>query len=131
MRKPTIVVLALVVSATVLPVGVAGANHFPHTRCDPSGDSCVSVKKINGVRMLRLGLLFRYFPRHDVCVKGPDGGRTCHTYRTRKLPSGLWGSSIDWREHFPFQGRGTYRVVWRAQGHAVGFLKFHVRGGST
>jgi hypothetical protein len=126
MRKLTIVALAIAVSATVLPAGSAGASHFPHTRCDPSGDSCVSVKKIDGVRILRLGLLFRYFPRHDVCVKGPADERTCHTYRTRRLHGGTWGSSIDWRANYPFEGDGIYKVSWRVDGSSIGALKFHV-----
>jgi hypothetical protein len=130
MRRLTIAALVLVVGTGMLPTGSASADHFPHTKCDPSGDSCVSVRKIDGRRMLRLGLLFRYFPKHEVCVKGPDGGRTCRNYRTRRMSTGIWGSSVDWRENYPFQGRGTYRVVWRAQGHAIGVLKFHVRGGA-
>jgi hypothetical protein len=126
MKRPTALAIALIVGAAVLAPGSAGATHFPHTRCDPSGDTCVSVKKINGVRLLRLGMLFKYFKKHEVCVKGPGEPRTCNNYRSRRLSSGLWGSSVDWREHYPFLGPGLYRVAWRAQGHAVGWLKFHV-----
>lgn len=130
LRKLTVIAIAVVLASTLLPVGVAGANHSPHTRCDPSGDSCISVKKINGVRRLRLGMLFRYFPKHMVCVKGPSGERTCHSYRTRKI-RGLWGSSIDWRKNYPFDGRGIYRVAWRNEFGPHGSLKFHVRGGTS
>jgi hypothetical protein len=126
MKKALVVATVFVISTTVLPAGSAGATHFPHTRCDISGDSCVSVRRINGVRRLRLLLLFRYFPKHEVCVKGPEGDRTCHTYRTRRLFGGGWGSTIAWREHYPFEGRGVYRVVWRSHGQPVGSLKFHV-----
>lgn len=129
MRRFAIVVVAAALAAMVLPVGVAGANHLPHTRCDPSGDTCVSVKKIDGVRRLRLGMLFKYFPKHQVCVKGPDDERTCVGFRTRRLNNGLWGSSVDWRAHYPFGGRGIYRVVWRTQGRFFTSLRFHVRGG--
>jgi hypothetical protein len=128
MKRLTVIALAVVVSATVLPAGSAVADHSPHTRCDPSGDVCVSVKKIDGVRRLRLAMLFKYFPKHEVCVKGPEGERTCHTYRTRRI-QGLWGSSIDWRTNYPFQGRGIYRVVWRTESGFFAALRFHVRGG--
>jgi hypothetical protein len=122
-------VLALVLVASTFPAGVAGASEFPHTKCDPSGDSCVSVRKIKGVRMLRLVMLFRYVKKHQVCVKGPHGKRTCHTYRTRKF-NGWWGSSINWRKSFPFEGPGVYRVTWHAPS-SWGSLKFRVRGGAT
>ena len=130
MKKLIVFALAIVVSATLLPAATAGASHFPDTKCSSSGDYCVSVKKVNGVRRLRLGMLFEYFPQHDVCVKGPGGERTCHTYRTRKI-GGLWGSSIDWRENYPFQGRGTYRVAWRSESGPLAALRFHVRGGAA
>jgi hypothetical protein len=125
-RRTAAVIVAFVFAAAILPTGVAGATHHPHTKCSPSGDYCVSVKKIDGVRMLRLGMLFKYFPKHEVCVKqkGADE-RTCITYRTRKLSSGLWGSSVDWREHYPFEGRGVYRVAWRAQSRWLTSLTFH------
>jgi hypothetical protein len=126
MKKALVVAAVLVMSATLIPAGSAGATHFPHTKCDISDDSCVSVKRINGVRRLRLLLLFRYFPKHEVCVKAPEGERTCHTYRTRRLYGGGWGSTIAWRKHYPFEGRGIYRVVWRTQGTPVGTLRFHV-----
>jgi hypothetical protein len=113
-------------SAIVLPARTAGASHFPHTKCASSGDYCVSVKKIDGVRKSRVGML-RYFRRHEVCVKGPTGERTCHTYRTRRLFNGAWGSSIDWREHYPFEGHGVYRVAWRSRDRTFATLRFHTR----
>jgi len=130
-RTLTIATLAVVVVLTVVPAGSATATHFPHTKCSPSGDYCVSVKKINGVRRLRLGMLFKYFPKHEICVKkrGAASG-TCHTYRTRKGSSGLWSSSIDWRKNYPFQGRGVYRVVWRTDSGPLTSLRFHVGSSS-
>ncbi|HWC71344.1 MAG TPA: hypothetical protein VG993_09310 [Actinomycetota bacterium] len=125
MRRMTVVTVVLVIAGAALLTGSASASHFPHTKCSPSGDYCVSVKKIDGVRRLRLAMLFKYFPKHEVCVrkKGADQ-RTCHTYRTRRI-GGLWGSSIDWRQQFPFEGRGVYRVSWRAQSRWLTSLTFH------
>ena len=125
MKKLIVIAVVVVLSATVFPAGFAAATHFPHTRCSSSGDYCVSVKRVEGVRRLRLKMLFRYFPRHEVCVKGPEDIRTCHTYRTRKMSDGLWGSTIDWREHYPFQGRGVYRVAWQTESGPLSRLKFH------
>ena len=126
MKRTTVLVLAIAVTVTMLPAGSAGASHYPHTKCSSSGDYCVSVKKIDGVRRLRLAMLFKYFRRHEVCVKGPEDVKTCHTYRTRRLASGLWGSSIDWRANYPFQGDGRYRVSWRTRSGPLTALKFHV-----
>jgi hypothetical protein len=96
---------------------------FPHTWCSPSGDYCVSVKKVDGVRRLRLGMLAEYYREHEVCVRGPEDVRTCHAYRTRRFGE-LWGSSVDWRKHYPFQGPGIYRVEWRTEFGRLTSLKF-------
>jgi hypothetical protein len=121
-----LIAIAVVLGATLIPAGSAGATHFPHTKCSSSGDYCVSVKRINGVRRLRLGMLARYVVKHQVCVNGPGAApRTCRTYRTRKI-GGLWGSSIDWRKRFPFLGKGVYRVVWRTDFGPLASLRFHV-----
>jgi hypothetical protein len=131
--KRLIIATLLVGLVAGLFSATAAAEEFPHTRCDPSGDSCISVRKIDGVRRLRIGMLFRYVPRHEVCVRKVEprrGERTCHTYRARRLPSGLFGSSVDWRAHYPFEGRGVYRASWWADGHPWGALKFRVGGGA-
>ena len=77
-------------------------------------------------------MLFRYVPRHDVCVRKIEpwrGDRTCHTYRVRRLPGGGFGSSVAWRENYPFEGRGVYRASWWSDGQSWGALKFRVGGG--
>lgn len=133
MRKLVAAAALVGLVAGLLSSGVALGEEFPNTRCDPSGDSCISVKRINGVRRLRIGMLFRYVPRHDVCVRKVEprrGDRTCHTFRARRLPSGLFGSSVVWRDHYPFEGRGVYRVSWFSGGQPWGALKFRVRGGA-
>ena len=90
MKKLIVFALAIVVSATLLPTATAGASHFPDTKCSSSGDYCVSVKKINGVRRLRLGMLFEYFPKHDVCVKGREAsGRATPTALARSTGCGV------------------------------------------
>ena len=130
MRKMLVAALLVgLVSTGLMP---AAAGGFPHTRCDPSGDACISVKRIDGVRRLRILMLFRYVPRHDVCVRKIEprrGDRTCHTYRVRRLPGGVFGSSVAWRDNYPFEGRGVYRASWWSDGQSWGALKFRVGGG--
>jgi len=124
------VLLAGMVAGLLSTPAVAG--EFPHTRCDPSGDSCISVRKIDGVRRLRVGMLFRYVRRHEVCIRKVEpqrGDQTCHTFRARRLHGGIFGSSVDWRENYPFEGRGVYRASWWSDGNPWGALKFRVRGG--
>jgi hypothetical protein len=124
----SLVVVALLVG--LLPTGwSATAREFPDTRCDRSGDGCISVKRIDGVRKLRIVMLFRYVPRHEVCVRKVEpqrGDRTCHTYRARRLFGGGFGSSVAWREHYPFEGRGIYRASWWSDGQSWGALQFRV-----
>ena len=116
-------VLAVVAGPTV----PASADHLPLDACSPSGDVCKSVRRVDGVRRLRIMLAADYFERYRLCVTGPDGSPVCHTYRTRDLGA-TFGSSIAWRANFPFEGRGDYKVVWKfIGGGRIGrALGFHV-----
>jgi hypothetical protein len=124
-RIVTAVTLVLVIGA--LSAGPAAADHLPLEACSPSGDVCKSVRKVDGVRRLRIGLAAKFFARYRLCVTGPDRATTCHRYRIRERGSSF-GSSIAFRAHFPFAGPGAYRVVWRfIGGGRIGrALGFHV-----
>jgi hypothetical protein len=52
------------------------------------GDYYVGVKRIDGVRKLRLGMLSSTSQALGV-REGPDDLKTCRTYRARRLASGL------------------------------------------
>jgi hypothetical protein len=114
----------LVVAAAPAP---ASASHLPLDACSPSGDVCKSVRRVDGVRRLRIMLAADYFERFRLCVTGPDASPTCHTYRIRDLGA-TFGSSIAWRANFPFEGRGDYKAVWKFIGGGwIGrALGFHV-----
>lgn len=122
-------VVALLATLAVVagPAGPAAADHLPLDACSPSGDVCKSVRRVDGVRRLRIMLAADYFERFRLCVTGPSGSPTCHTYRIRDLGA-TFGSSIAWRANFPFEGRGDYKVVWKfIGGGLVGrALGFHV-----
>lgn len=113
--------------AMMLSAAPASAGHHPSEACSPSGDVCKSVKKVDGVRRLRIALAAEYFERYRLCVTGPDDMASCHTYRIRDLGA-TFGSSIAWRANFPFEGPGAYTVAWKfIEGGRIGrALGFHV-----
>lgn len=123
-RSIVTLLAVLVVAAGSAP---ASADHLPLDACSPSGDVCKSVRRVDGVRRLRIMLAADYFERFRLCVTGPDASPTCHTYRIRDLGA-TFGSSIAWRANFPFEGRGDYKVVWKFIGGGwIGrALGFHV-----
>lgn len=120
----TLMAVLVVVAGPTVP---ASASHLPLDACSPSGDVCKSVRRVDGVRRLRIMLAADYFERFRLCVTGPDASPTCHTYRIRDLGA-TFGSSIAWRANFPFEGRGDYKVVWKFIGGGwIGrALSFHV-----
>jgi hypothetical protein len=71
----------------------------------------------------------KYFSRYRLCVTGPDGLRSCKTFRMRETPSGFYEGKVKWRRHFPDSGPGPYTVVWKhTSGGRIGMkLGFHVR----
>jgi len=120
----TLLAVLVVVAGPTVP---ASASRLPLDACSPSGDVCKSVRRVDGVRRLRIMLAADYFERFRLCVTGPDASPTCHTYRIRDLGA-TFGSSIAWRANFPFEGRGDYKVVWKFIGGGwIGrALGFHV-----
>jgi hypothetical protein len=123
-------IVTLTLMATLLLLALpraAEAHHLPNSYCSSTGDICQSVRRVNGIRMLRISLAAKYFNRYTLCVKAPDGTRACH--RSYIHDQGVtFGSSVRWHRHFPNKGPGAYVVTWWSGGHQVGArLGFHVR----
>ena len=119
---------ALVIAAlwgTLLATPIS-AHHLPAAGCSESGDSCYTARRVEGIRRLGVFLVEKYFDRYRLCVNGPENVDRCHGYRIREMGSS-YGSSIRWRADFPFEGRGSYRVVWRLDGRRLATQGFHVR----
>jgi hypothetical protein len=118
--------VAFAIAAVALIVSPASANHRPNSSCSESGDVCISVKKVNGVRKLRITLGAKYFDRYKLCVTTPDDERTCKRFKIGKS-GGVYGDSVRWDTHFPDGGSGAYDVVWRKGGYRLGgkVLGFH------
>jgi hypothetical protein len=78
-------IVTLTLMATLLLLALpraAEAHHLPNSYCSSTGDICQSVRRVNGIRMLRISLAAKYFNRYTLCVKAPDG---TGTFRTRVL----------------------------------------------
>lgn len=121
-----ITVVAASLVAFVAPE--AGAHHRPNEWCGSSGDICQSVRKVDGVRKLRIDLAARYFGVFHLCVLDPSGYEWCAPYRIRERPDGTFGKSVAWFKHWDEREPGAYRVVWKVDGRRVGArLGFHIR----
>lgn len=121
-------VLLVAAASLLVPAGVAQASHRPKTYCSPSGDICMSTKMVDGKRVLRIGLIEKYFDRYRLCVIAPDGTRECHNFRIERQGR-AYGDSVNWRNNFDPRGRGAYTVIWKSlpDGSRVGKrLGFHV-----
>jgi hypothetical protein len=118
--------IVTVLAAAMLP-SIAIADHRPTVYCSPSGDICQSTRKVDGVRILRITLAAKYFGRYDLCVTDPDDERSCDRFRIRERGA-AFGSSVQWRRHFPRGGPGRYEVRWRMlEGGRIGrLLGFHI-----
>lgn len=110
----------------------ADAHHLPKTYCSDTGDLCQSVRKVDGVRKLRIVLAGNYFHRFQLCVRDPEGSGVCEYYRIRERRDGSYGRSVAWRDHIWHQRTpGAYTVTWRLDdGTRIGRrLGFHRRAG--
>ena len=112
--------------ALLMSAAPAVANHRPNSACSESGDVCISAKKDNGVRKLKITLGAKYFNRYKLCVTTPDDERTCKRFKIGKT-GGVYGDSVRWDTHFPDGGSGAYDAVWRQGGNKLGgeTLGFH------
>lgn len=123
MRKILMAAVCAALLAGAVPA--AQANHRPQEYCSESGDVCQATNKVNGVRKLRITLAAKYFSRYNLCVKAPDGAKTCKKFKIRDQGA-TYGSNVRWRKHFPNAGEGAYTVTWRSGGSRIGArLGFH------
>ena len=106
--------------------------------CLDDGATCASIKRDGREAILRLATyarggdfvpvsLWDFAGRYDICVRAPDGSRTCKRFRWSVEPAGLIALRVRWSRHFPDRGRGVYRVRWLppeylANGYTVGEL---------
>ncbi len=124
MRTLTLCLAAALVVTLAPP---AGAGHRPNQHCSESGDVCVSAKRVDGVRRLRIGMAAKYFAHYNLCVRGPEGGRKdCKAFEISKRDDGTYGDSVRWGRHFENEGQGAYTVTWEADGYQSPQLGFHV-----
>jgi hypothetical protein len=129
-HKGAILTLRRCAAATLLIlvwiVPTALASHKPTDYCSPSGDICLSTKKVDGVRKLRFSEVQRYYSSFTLCVKAPDGTRECHDFDVRRSDSSF-GKSVVWRDHYDARGPGAYTVVWKSDGSVIGRkMGFHI-----
>ena len=124
-RLTKIVVTVAGVAVLMTAASPATANHRPNSHCSESGDFCQSVKKVDGVRKLRLVLAARYFGRYELCVKAPDDTEKCGEFRIHEQGA-VYVGSVRWLKHFPHKGPGAYTVTWFVKGDRLGKrLGFH------
>jgi hypothetical protein len=118
--------VSAIAAAVLLSPLPAQADHRPQEYCSESGDVCQSVRRVDGVRKLKIVLAEKYFSRYRLCVKAPDGSRTCKGFRIQEQGE-QYGDSVRWRKHFPDAGAGAYSVTWKSGGARVGArLGFHI-----
>lgn len=116
-RLASTILLAAGLALTGTPAADARSSY-----CTPSGDYCKSTYQRKGVRYfeLRTAALYAPPPRYRLCVKDPDGVKTCRRFRLRERRFG-WVGRVRWSRHFPTDGgRGVYRVRWKDDGLTYG-----------
>ncbi len=127
MRRIRMFLAVTAFSVALTPQPVA-AHHRPNLYCGETGDICQSTRKVDSIRRLQMHTFAKYFDRYRLCVKAPNGTRTCRRFRMVETEGGSFASSVRWRRHFPSAGTGAYTVTWRALGSQIGRrLGFHVR----
>jgi hypothetical protein len=108
--KPRVCVLVVVLgSLLALPATPASAVR---RHCSVTGDVCYGAFGTGTTVRLRITLAANFFRRYTLCVRPPDGARTCHRFRTRRVAHGLFQSTVRWSKRFPYSGPGRYRATW-------------------
>ena len=110
LRRTMVAFTAIALLSVLIPQ--AGASHRPTRFCSESGDVCLSTRKVEGIRKLRISLAAEYFEKFRLCVNAPEGTRTCKVFEIRDTGP-AFGRSVRWRRHFPNKGPGAYNVNWR------------------
>ena len=124
-RMTLVLVCSLALCAGLAAAAVAG--HRPNSYC---GDEYCEYAKKNG-KGIRY-IVFRSFAHRGkvkVCVRAPDGTRSCVTDRfTDANHDGAFVTRLRWSTNFPNKGAGDYTVRWRQDGERIGkILGFHKR----
>lgn len=123
--------LASATAASLIAVAPAvDAHHRPNLYCSESGDLCQSVRKVDGVRKLRIRTAARYFDVFHLCVYSHrEDYEWCAPYRLRQRGDGFYGRSVAWFKQWPsMRARGAFTTTWRVDGSRIGKrLGFHVR----
>ena len=99
------------------------ANGAESSACDRTGKSCWSIKRDGREAILRFATyesdgnftplrLWDFERQYDLCVRAPDGTRTCRRGEMNLDATGLLSSRVRWSRLFPDRGRGLYRVRW-------------------
>jgi hypothetical protein len=118
-------ILATMVVLLAVPVTAEASHDKPTTYLSPTGDLFQSVKKVDGVRRLRISLAEKFFEEFKLCVRAPDDTRVCKVFEIQDHGA-TPGRSVRWNRQFPNKGLGAYVVIWRTGGHQVGKrLGFH------
>jgi hypothetical protein len=109
------VVLLAAVTGALLAAAPAEAKT---SYCSPTGDYCMSVARIKGVRYLRFST-FSVRGILKICVRDPKNARVCHSFRLRKSGD-LYSAKVIWKRRYPNRGAGTYRVSFFIHGTRLG-----------
>jgi hypothetical protein len=99
----------------------AKPNRTLDSYCSSSGDVCFGIVSRSGGVYLDLSTAARYFGRYRLCVRPPGAARAlrCGSYPVSRRGT-VWGSSVKYSRNFPVVGQGTYRVIWKLKGRALG-----------
>jgi hypothetical protein len=113
----------------------AEAGGAASSTCVPGGATCASIKRDGDEAILRFATstrkgdswrstLWGAEKSYEICVRAPDGSRTCRRFTAQTESSGLIALRVRWSRHFPDRGRGAYDVRWlppefRSSGYSI------------
>jgi hypothetical protein len=107
----------VLVTGIVLALSATPASAVKR-HCSTTGDVCYGAFGLGSHVRLRITLAGNLFHTYNLCVRAPDGSRTCRQFHTWPIAHGLFQSTQHWRAHFPNKGPGRYRATWNAGGGA-------------
>ena len=112
--------LAVLVAAFVAPSALAKDRTLANY-CSESGDVCTGISVRSGSLLLEISTFAHYFDRYSLCVRGPKS-KVCKTFAVKPTGEGdFYGSRVRWRDNFPYQGPGAYKVTWQYSGKTLSF----------
>jgi hypothetical protein len=106
--------MALVPMCGLLLLVTATPASAVKRHCSVTGDVCYGAFGIGSHVRLRITLAGDLFHRYTLCVRAPDGSRSCGRFGTWPIAHGLFQSTLHWAAHFPNKGPGRYRATWNA-----------------